>query len=431
MTKLIDDINKYFDEGLASEAEEVFFHKLAQSQEAREIFNQHLRLNIGVFHDATNIAPPIESTAYIFDKLGIALPASNTMNTKIKKGSKKLLIALLILIFASLISIATLGVVEILRGNNAQQTIIENVSKQDRQHKLLHSFFNHIETDNSEVKELGTKGMNKIGQNLSRKQKSSKLLESIYGKQKRDKAMSDKNLANVEENKIILANKNASLDEIGNMSTLSLTRENYMVDERLQDKETKSYFSKDLLTPISNNGNSHTSALEDIYHRENRYTTYRIALNKLFLQNGQIANIEANNALWNNASLSFSYNLSKSHTLGAELGWQDFSQNFSRKIGPNQFKQNQVPMFFYGRFLYSYNFSQLLTLDKLQPYLKLSIGGTSVGPIVGSEIGAYFNIYRNYGLILSGNFDMLFYNVENKIYNSDKFGLKLGAYYGF
>lgn len=424
MKAITDDINRYFDEGLNSAEEENLFKELANSAEARDVFNQHLKLNMGMLRDAIMISSPAESTEYIFNKLGFSTPNSSNINKKLKKGSKKLLVAILILMFASLVSVTILGLFEALRGGDTSQPSLMQTIYDDN--KIINSLFNL--SDNKNIEKNTENKVNKIGQGLTRKQKTQKLLEAIYGNPTGEQAKLE-NETGRESSELMLASKQNFLNEIDNILSLSLKKATPISSESILDTD-KTFFSQNLLTPTDEQENDRLKKIEEDYISTNK-TIYNISLNKGLIQNSYMPEVQQTNSFWNNANLRFSYNLTDEHALGAEIGWKDFPQTFSRTIRQNTFNQQQFPMFLYGKFLYSYNLANLLTLEKIQPFTQLSLGGTSVGPIIGLDLGAYLNIYNNSGIVVSGNFDMLFYNVENKIYNSDKIGLKLGIFYGF
>ena len=441
MQDIIDIINRYFDEGLPQNEEEILFKELSDSQEVRNIFNQHLKLNITTFRDISNITPPIETTEEIFKTLGFSIPNNVYTHSKIKSGAIKIGVSLLILFFASLLSVTTIGISELIVGNKiTAEKMLKNISKKtNNSMKYLFNYSNNIK-NNDDIKINDNNENDLVG--LTYKQKAQNLLKNIYGKNidnlnMKKSEFNDFNNVNSEYDNLnnnfsdnnvnnINNNSNNTLFELDNMLSASL-KNDYDILKNNYNNLNNSSLNSSLLTPNENSNNKIN--LNNIYIKQK--PTYIFLLNKAITQNSTLKNIEANNAFWNNLDFNLLYNINNYHSVGIIIGWKDFAQTFNRTIGNHKFKQQQIPMLFYGSLLYSYDFSNILSLNNFTPYLQASLGGTSIGPILGINLGTNVDIYRNFGLSLTSEYNILFYNVENTIYNSDKLGLKFGIFYGF
>lgn len=439
MQDIVDVINRYFDEGLTPEEEEILFKKVAEDAELRNVFNQHLQLNMMTVRDASIITPPIETTEGIFKTLGFKIP-NNT--SRFKTGFTKIGISLAVLIFASLLSVTTISISELIQGNNVSETTITNIPKKAN-NSMKHLFnysnnINNLENNNDNTSNIDkyndnvseNTGSNKVG--LTYSQKAQALLKSLYGKKSSD--LQDEALST--ENIDILTDTDNNTDETNKVfevknllsAALPTTNNDYNINKITANNSNYALTAANSLTSSMEES---LSEFNKIYGNSYSKPTYILLLNKAVVQNNKLSNISENNALWNNIDLSLSYNISQSHSIGASIGWKDFSQTFNRTIGKNQYQQQQVPMLFYGALLYAYDFSNIISTKNINPYIQVSAGGTSIGPIMGIDLGTNVNVYRNMGVSAAAGYNLLFYNVENKIYNSDKLGLKFGVFYGF
>jgi len=444
---IINKISEYFDEGLPPHEEEILFKELSASPEARKVFNEYLKIFNGLSSDAHSLTPPAESTEKIFSKLGFSFPnVDPTVNTTdsenhAKRKFSRSYLLLLILTFTSCISLLTIAISNILDDKDltseAAPGNIENNSGQQltsNTHNNLDNTDSYIITDNN----------------------NNNNYEKTYKPERRDIQRHAENIYRLNTNASINTNNNISTGA----SNSSGDHPSDFVETLYADNSPEVLISRDIdkiidkLLPISlesdanfdytiadkftenfpttsNNLPSLTEIDKKYANKINKPTRYMFVISKSISGAAPPLGISPNNSVWNNSTMKFNYKLNNSHIIGAEIGWQDFPQIFTRTIDQTIFEQKQMPMLFYGSALYSYNFAPILNLDIVEPFSQISIGGTSIGPVFGVSIGTYVNIYNHFGLNLTGNLDMLLYNVENKIYNSDKFGVKVGVFYGF
>ncbi len=120
------------------------------------------------------------------------------------------------------------------------------------------------------------------------------------------------------------------------------------------------------------------------------------------------------------------YYLNSSNAIGLNVGYENFPQEFTRTIQGKQFLQIQSPNLLYMGISYRYNYFQVPFGGAFIPYFDLTIGGTQVGPIIKGQIGANIPVWNLIALNIGLHNSMLIYNVENKIYSTNKFNFVYG-----
>ncbi len=443
---IVDKISEYFDEGLSGNNEEILFKELSASPELRKIFQEHLQMLSGFSSDISRLTPPIESTEKIFSALGFSIPSSGAVEQPIAKSRvqrklSKLTLSLLLLFFASCISLLTLVVSGIFSEDNL---FSENTSK----NKNIHKDSSNRATNNyssSSTDAFSASAATAAATNNNNKKNNNNYYEKTFPHDY-NKTLESTTTNNINSN--INSNNTSNLLYSNNSSNEKYSNSNIIIDKEI-DKIINDLFTQNTILDYESHENiknifaensiltpnNKRPSLTEIDKKQSatisKKAKFMLAINKSILGTAPPTNITRNDIIWNNATLIFNYRLDNSNFIGIEIGWQDFPQEFTRTINQNIFEQKQMPVLFYGGASYSYNLSPLFNLETMEPFSQFSIGGTSIGPVFGAALGTYINIYKNFGLNLTGNFNILLYNVEDKIYTSDKFGLKIGLFYGF
>ncbi len=435
MENIVEIVNRYFDGSLQQHEEKWLFDELAISQYTRNVFNQYLRLHLSASKDTTSLMPPIEATENVFRSLGFSIPSNMSDDSKklFPKTLSGFAISLLVLFFTCFISAATLGIYKLVTGDNvaagdsiakfSQNIIDENVLfstaaiKKDKNNLEITE---GIIKNNSEYSSQRVNTGSAKAENPNSAGKVRQNIQSLAYHQALPEMYASNMLSNSEddyEKKLINLSNNNQLKK---NSVNDITAKN--IDKSTNDISALS----NSLIPNNNIFSNNNLLINDI-----NTTKFILLLNKSFFAKMPTYNIDENNAFWNNIDFSISYKLSNRHTIGVEFGWEDYAQEFDRTINGEAFTQQQIPTLFYGSAIYSYNLAPILSLEAVEPFAKFSVGGTSIGPVIGSSLGAYIKLYGNFGLSISENFNLLFYNVENNLYNSNKLETRFGIFYGF
>lgn len=135
-------------------------------------------------------------------------------------------------------------------------------------------------------------------------------------------------------------------------------------------------------------------------------------------------NIEPiNEPLLNDFALAVMYDLASNHSVGFELGQENFLQEYNGMENeiPVTWQQNYIA--FWAGLAYQYSMNEY---SALQPYGRVFVGGTRVGPLTKATIGAKFNITSKMSTIIGIENTGLFYEYQKKWFSSYKSGITAG-----
>lgn len=131
-----------------------------------------------------------------------------------------------------------------------------------------------------------------------------------------------------------------------------------------------------------------------------------------------------NEPLLNNFAFAVLYDLSSNHSLGFEVGQENFLQKFEgyENAIPTVWHQNYIA--FWAGGVYQYNMNEYALI---QPYGRVMLGGTRIGPIAKITIGGKYNLTSKISAFAGWENTGLFYEFQNKWFSSYKTGLTAGV----
>lgn len=130
----------------------------------------------------------------------------------------------------------------------------------------------------------------------------------------------------------------------------------------------------------------------------------------------------------NNIGIGLFYKFDKHFSVGLEVGQESVLQKYDgldREGIPTQWQQNYIA--FWTGIAGQYNFNPMTNLPEIQPFTRIFIGGTKVGPMGRAILGLKYN-YRNTLDIFSGvETSVLFYRFQGNTFTTQKIGLTFGG----
>jgi hypothetical protein len=127
-----------------------------------------------------------------------------------------------------------------------------------------------------------------------------------------------------------------------------------------------------------------------------------------------------------NFELSAGYNLASSHQIGLVVGRDNFPQNFSHVIDGQEYKMMQNPNLYYLGFGYKFTPRYILTQSYLLPFAYTLVSGTAIGPYIKLQGGLELNFISRLSMFVGIENGNLIYNVDNKIYSTNKVNFVYG-----
>lgn len=137
------------------------------------------------------------------------------------------------------------------------------------------------------------------------------------------------------------------------------------------------------------------------------------------------------NPLLNNYSIALSYTMNKNNVLSVELGQENFPQKFVGKINGYDAAINQVYTAQWFGISYQYNFGEISSLYSLNPFSKILVSGTSIGPYLKGSLGLSYQLTDKIALHGALEASRLAYSFQSTWFNTDKYGFIYGVKIGF
>lgn len=448
-----DLLFEYFEGGLDFEQEENLFSQLQYDNSMREEFNQQMKLLLLARQDSSTISAPLESTESIFKELGInkhyyfAARRREKFIKYVGSSSFKRNIALvsisIILFFSSLMiyensnkffGLGTKGSNEDSR--NSYPTVTSKEISDKSAFSNSQDLFQHNINQNSSY--LTNTALNAIGINriedaiMTRNSQNFKKLKSIYSK--RENAL----LAQItelhsklnENSMIISSNVNydkstnfiKSLDDVADFNKKQDFGHNKFEEYYAFNRARQ--FSKPTTRLSSPDIMSIESGLQNLLPKDYKYEiSLRTNTQK---STTPVLNSNFDKSKVENFEFSAGYHLNPIHQLGFVIGRDNFPQSFAHSIDGQQFIQVQNPtLYYYGGF-YKISPQNLFNQNLLLPYLFAFGGGTSIGPFFKGQAGFELGLFDRLSLIAGIENSILIYNVENKIYSTNKINFVYG-----
>jgi len=135
-----------------------------------------------------------------------------------------------------------------------------------------------------------------------------------------------------------------------------------------------------------------------------------------------------NEPLLNNFAIAIMYDFAPNHSIGLELGQENFLQEFSGVENdiPIIWKQNYIG--FWGGAAYQYTMNDY---SILQPYVRAFVGGTRIGPLAKATIGANYVMSSKFSTFIGWENTGLFYQYQDNFFSSYKSGITAGMKVNF
>lgn len=448
-----DLLFEYFEGGLDFEQEENLFSQLQYDNSMREEFNQQMKLLLLARQDSSTISAPLESTESIFKELGInkhyyfAARRKEKFIKYVGSSSFKRNIAFvsigIVLFFSSLMIYENsnkffgLGTNRSSADNKNSYPIVN--SKELSSKTAFSDFQDSFQQNNNQNSSyLSNTASNAIDLNnledaiISKNSQNFKKLQKIYTQRENELISQINDLNNILNEKSEKNNANLNFDRSSNdfksidgLADLDNVQDfGHRKFEEYNTFNRARQFSKPSTRLSSPDIMSIESGLQNLLPKNYRYeislrTNTQKSTTPVINDNFDKSKVE-------NFEFSAGYHLSPIHQLGFVIGRDNFPQSFAHSIDGQQFIQVQNPtLFYYGGF-YKLSPQNLFNQNLLLPYLFAFGGGTSIGPFFKGQAGFELGLFDRLSLIAGIENSILIYNVENKIYSTNKINFVYG-----
>jgi hypothetical protein len=132
----------------------------------------------------------------------------------------------------------------------------------------------------------------------------------------------------------------------------------------------------------------------------------------------------------NNVAIGLFYRYNENNSIGIEFGQENYYQRYFFKEGDLVKRYEQNWMAFWGGLTYNYDFGKVDFVAPLHPYYRFMIGGTQIGPLFKSSIGAKLPVSDKLYFVLAAEGSYLVYHFQGRSYSSSRVGLSLGMSFG-
>lgn len=426
-SKLIHD---YLDGELDSSMQDSLFHQLASDSEMRAEFSQQMKLHVITQNDMSTISPPMDSTNAIFATLGFTIPSvqfAGGAGASVAAGAGAGFLAAL---WSGAKKMAPYALTTIVA------TVITAL--------ILFWLFDKYFSNNDEFSNSGSIPSSvpfvssyqkpadaPVKQIVQNSGLSKKEIERIY-----TKAFNDAFNNYMKAGSMALALNNRQ-----SQTNNAADAEDYDNTFKKVTFERKRDFS--MLNPIMNPSPAN--------EKENKYVgnmINNVPYYPFYVESGdnlertkfglELRNINAKSAVasgtvptssnpwFSNMSLALSYNFDKNHSLGFAIGQEAFMQDFTNLTDGIVYSFKQNPLLFWYGLQYKLTLPDLIYANVIYPYASVLVGGTTVGPMGRIQAGLTFKPDKRVSFYLGAEASTLYYNVQNNIYNTTKYGVTYG-----
>lgn len=133
----------------------------------------------------------------------------------------------------------------------------------------------------------------------------------------------------------------------------------------------------------------------------------------------------ASNGLLRDRILGVHYRIGDNHSIGLEIGQEEFYQRFEEMLANGDFvRHEQNPALFWGGAAYRVSFP---IVSDLRPFAGAFIGGTEMGPVGRISAGTYYNLVPECDLFASGELSALAYSFNGTWHFTPKYGMSYGV----
>ena len=416
-------IHHYLDGELQSPEEQVLFSELSHNEQLRVDFSHQVKIQSAAQNDISTISTPIESTNAVFAALGFQIPTGNSaeyaggrqsadkefsiikrFRNRFGKYSAIILTALL----TSLLT-ASLSFVALKQIYDSKPT--QNIIADNHQSKLPvissmenpPSVNNPVRTNNTITTRLHKPVMSSITSGVENDGNKNNGNPEVVNTSATENTGNGFNQGDISRATVrytsvqMLLNSNFANNAPGNLPVPGLS-------------ETPTTFI--IPSSIAGNGNAH----------------FIVSLNNFSgRSNPTVGPASQSTGLWfANMNASVLYKLTDVQSLGVSVGQEQFAQVFTVDNGINQLRYKQNPMLFWYGLSYKVSMIDLGYNRVLYPYGEVFGGATQAGPLGKCQLGFELKPSDNVSFNLGAELGSLVYNVQNKLYMTNKYAIIYG-----
>lgn len=424
-----DLILDFIDGKIDPEQNDILFEHLHYDDAARQQFSQQIQLLLNVNRSLKTMPVPSVVTDNIFAELGIKTNLLVSLLNRVRQSRiAKTGLVLVGLMFVAFTSFYT------------GKWFNENINA----HNANNSNFSKtipIVTSVETTTKSGTSideyapGMNKYAQQSTTFQNHSYLVQLATF------TMLSNSIENYFRGQYInLISKNTK-NNLNKTLTASLNNTNLIEDNIRKNQAETEFFNSEINQSLSSSKTNKVNLIIDLSSNKYRYLSnnqlvtfissilphdykYEISLSNLHTQSSYPDGLSASKSM--QFDFNARYNLNTNSSIGINLGKDKFPQEFSREIQGKQFTQIQSPDLYYLGLTYRYNYFQSPTNPGLLPFFDLTLGATQIGPLLKGQIGVNIPVWNRIELNLGLLNSLLIYNVDNRIYSTNKLNFVYG-----
>lgn len=421
-------IHDYIDGGLDSTNEQAMFALLSESDELRHEFNSQFKMHLAAQEEMSQIAPPIHVTNAIFAGLGMAVPVNlvQSPTSSIKRFLSKFSPAILLLLFFGALG---WGLLEYQKNRDLESQLSSSSGKSSNNIPMMSSFSDDVvdgELDNSNV--INSRENRFANNNIGNSNANAGNFSSSNGNSMNNSANENSmhSRKNSDEQRAEKTSQDLSLgliNRIDESSRLSNNSASLIGILSSSDARTVSRFG---------NSASFGSEWNSFYVMPSNAmvgSRYQVQFRRLdpqfdspSFESSRLQNPGESYAI------AFWYAVNDFHSFGIEIGQEAFNQEFKTADG---LQYLQSPVLLWGGASYRLSAKEWIAPYYLYPYVQQSIGASTIGPISKSQIGIVWQVASPISINIGMEYGVLFYNVNSKLYNSQKFGITGGLNIGF
>jgi hypothetical protein len=420
-SKLIHD---YLDGKLKQPEQDMLFAELAQNSDLRYEFNQQMKLHMITQSDMAMISPPASATNAIFAELGFSIPPSHggghggAFFAAVKSSVKKYLPNVTTAVLTAVITALVLYWLLDFNYGNSINTGDNNAAQNKPVVTSLEGDFSPILPVYIEKQGLTEADVQRIINNamLQYAEKMDKYYENYYSQ-----LLAAFNSRNSTTQNDRLADNSTERNDFNFLS--------YLTDNNSDVIENNNVENNNLLTPNGNNSNLNNAVtLNPKLTPKQILSNFNLSFRGFAAQSNVNVNVPSQSNPWfNNMSVGASYNVTPVHAVGVEVGQEAFPQKFIREHYGEELTYAQNPILFWYGASYRYSLKKVFIPNVLYPYVQVLGGFTKVGPLGRAQLGLSYSPDKRVTFNLGIEGSALWYNVQNKIYNTNKIGLTYGV----
>jgi len=413
-------IHDFTDGTLNPAEEEQLFQMLATSDEYRNELKQHLAIKSAVKNDTMAYTPSAGSTMKVFSALGFAAPiaggagasqsvapsSASTASTATKTGFWSSFSSPII---TGVVSTLATAIVAILLFQPFLNNMDSKINSLQKQNQHLSEQLNNQKPNNIPVVTSNSIDTKQIATN-DNSQKP--IVKYVYITRERNEESNQKMKSGIIE----------SPKEIEENSNFDLSFADIVSDkiDRINNNELN----------IPNNKFVPGVDFSNIHIRSN--LGLNLEINRLINWFDVAPTINPSNYnKMNNTAITLFYEVSNNLFIGAEYRQETFFQIFNGVDNKGRlYEYQQQPNFTSGGIVGRYAFNYLKFYG-IVPYFQLYAGITNVGYIGRGMLGLKYSPYPNISFVISGERSKLFYQYQNKPFNSSKIDLNYGVSFNF